>query len=100
MSKKTTNLLGIIIAIIAGTYFYITLCSECSSNQENTSADTTIPSTVEKELKKKVYYIRANPQGIERKLILNFDASIGVFKSRLSSKRKTEINFNQLNNNP
>ncbi|NNG10722.1 MAG: hypothetical protein HKM92_11155, partial [Arenibacter sp.] len=50
MSKKTTNLLGIIIAIIAGTYFYITLCSECSSNQENTSADTTVPNAGKKGL--------------------------------------------------
>ena len=29
MTKKTTNLLGIIITILAGTYFYITCCSEC-----------------------------------------------------------------------
>jgi len=71
-------LLGIIIAIIAGSYFYITLCSECSSNQENTSANTTIPNTREKELKRKLNYLRANPQGIGRKLILNFDASIGA----------------------
>lgn len=29
MTKKTTNLLGIIITILAGMYFYITCCSEC-----------------------------------------------------------------------
>jgi len=29
MTKTTTNLLGIIITILAGTYFYITCCSEC-----------------------------------------------------------------------
>ncbi len=29
MTKTTTNLLGIIITILAGTYFYITLCSSC-----------------------------------------------------------------------
>ncbi|EAR02977.1 OmpA family protein [Maribacter sp. HTCC2170] len=29
MTKRTTNLLGIIITILAGTYFYITCCSEC-----------------------------------------------------------------------
>lgn len=50
MSKKTTNLLGILIAIIAGTYFYIALCSECSSKQANNSTDTTIPNTGKQEL--------------------------------------------------
>ena len=54
MSKKTTNLLGIIIAIIAGTYFYIALCSECSSKQEETSTNTTSPHTGKQELIKKV----------------------------------------------
>ncbi len=36
MTKKSTNLLGIIITILAGTYFYITCCSECgmSSNEK------------------------------------------------------------------
>lgn len=29
MTKTTTNLLGILITILAGTYFYITCCSEC-----------------------------------------------------------------------
>ncbi len=31
MTKKTTNLLGIIITILAGTYFYITCCSSCGT---------------------------------------------------------------------
>ncbi|QLG45520.1 OmpA family protein [Costertonia aggregata] len=30
MSKTTTNLIGILLTILAGTYFYITYCSECS----------------------------------------------------------------------
>ncbi len=34
MSKTTTNLLGIIITILAGTYFYITCCSECGTTQK------------------------------------------------------------------
>ena len=36
MTKKSTNLLGIIIIILAGTYFYITCCSECgmASNEK------------------------------------------------------------------
>ena len=36
MTKKSTNLLGIIITILAGTYFYITCCSECgmASNEK------------------------------------------------------------------
>ncbi len=29
MSKRTTNLIGLIITILAGTYFYIMYCSEC-----------------------------------------------------------------------
>lgn len=32
MTRTTTNLIGIIIAILAGTYFYIMYCSECSIN--------------------------------------------------------------------
>ncbi|WP_291865389.1 OmpA family protein [Maribacter sp.] len=31
MTKTTTNLLGILITILAGTYFYITYCSECGA---------------------------------------------------------------------
>lgn len=31
MTKTTTNLLGIIITILAGTYFYITCCSSCGA---------------------------------------------------------------------
>lgn len=31
MTKTTTNLLGILITILAGTYFYVTYCSECGS---------------------------------------------------------------------
>ena len=34
MTKKTTNLLGIIITILAGTYFYITCCSECGMSSQ------------------------------------------------------------------
>ncbi|MBT8264764.1 MAG: hypothetical protein HKN52_09480 [Eudoraea sp.] len=29
MSKRTTNLIGLIITILAGTYFYVMYCSEC-----------------------------------------------------------------------
>lgn len=32
MTRTTTNLIGIIITILAGTYFYIMYCSECSIN--------------------------------------------------------------------
>ncbi|WP_281541635.1 hypothetical protein [Maribacter aestuarii] len=31
MTKTTTNLLLMLITILAGTYFYITYCSECGS---------------------------------------------------------------------
>lgn len=36
MSKKTTNLLGIVIAIVAGTYFYLMLCNTCITKTEDT----------------------------------------------------------------
>jgi len=29
MSKRTTNLIGLVITILAGTYFYMMYCSEC-----------------------------------------------------------------------
>ncbi|NJB71283.1 outer membrane protein OmpA-like peptidoglycan-associated protein [Saonia flava] len=32
MTKTTTNLLGILITILAGTYFYICMCSECGTS--------------------------------------------------------------------
>ncbi|MEO0525616.1 MAG: OmpA family protein [Bacteroidota bacterium] len=34
MSKTTTNLLGIIITILAGTYFYLNYCSECAAKEK------------------------------------------------------------------
>lgn len=44
MTKKTTNLLGIIITILAGTYFYITCCSECGmSSQEDSQKEVMAP---------------------------------------------------------
>jgi len=36
MSKKTTNLLGIVIAIVAGTYFNIMLCNTCITKTDDT----------------------------------------------------------------
>ena len=36
MSKKTTNLLGIVIAIVAGTYFNLMLCNTCITEAEDT----------------------------------------------------------------
>lgn len=42
MSKKTTNLLGIVIAIVAGTYFNFMLCNTCITYAEDTpSVDKT-----------------------------------------------------------
>ena len=38
MSKRRTNLLGIVIAIIAGTYFNIMLCNNCSSETVDTAS--------------------------------------------------------------
>lgn len=32
MNKNTTNILGIIIAILAGTYFFVMYCNLCSSD--------------------------------------------------------------------
>ena len=34
MTKTTTNLLGIIIVILAGIYFYVMYCSECNAEYE------------------------------------------------------------------
>ncbi|WP_411029156.1 hypothetical protein [Spongiimicrobium sp. 3-5] len=41
MTKKTTNLLGLIITILAGTYFYVMYCSECGSTSNETSSSQT-----------------------------------------------------------
>ncbi|MBU2907164.1 MULTISPECIES: hypothetical protein [Arenibacter] len=44
MSKKTTNLLGIVIAIVAGTYFNLMLCNTCITETEDTP---TVENTVD-----------------------------------------------------
>tara|TARA_R100001369_G_scaffold30236_2_gene53903 strand:+ start:25981 stop:26178 length:198 start_codon:yes stop_codon:yes gene_type:complete len=36
MSKKATNLLGIVIAIVAGTYFNLMLCNTCITEAADT----------------------------------------------------------------
>ncbi|MEG3656375.1 hypothetical protein V5097_03120 [Arenibacter palladensis] len=42
MSKKTTNLLGIVIAIVAGTYFNLMLCNTCvTETVDNPSVENT-----------------------------------------------------------
>jgi len=44
MTKTTTNLIGIIITILAGTYFYITCCSECGTAvKEEPTKEVLIP---------------------------------------------------------
>lgn len=43
MSKTTTYLLGMLITILVGTYFYITFCSECAASN---SIDKEVPETV------------------------------------------------------
>lgn len=35
MTRTTTNLLGIIITILAGTYFFVSYCSECRTSEES-----------------------------------------------------------------
>ena len=58
MSKRTTNILGIVIAIIAGTYFNIMMCNNCSSeiddisSLENSEVIDNSNSDVEKKHKK------------------------------------------------
>ncbi|MCM4171176.1 hypothetical protein DHD32_06775 [Arenibacter sp. TNZ] len=37
MSKRTTNLLGIVITIIAGTFFNIMMCNSCTTELDHTS---------------------------------------------------------------
>ncbi|WP_430968206.1 hypothetical protein [Spongiimicrobium sp. 2-473A-2-J] len=44
MTKTTTNLIGIAIAILAGTYFFVMYCSECGANPKEVSAsEATVP---------------------------------------------------------
>jgi len=48
MSKTTTNILAIVITILAGTYFFVTYCNECSTQSEKipeTSQEETISAT-------------------------------------------------------
>ncbi len=44
MTKTTTNLVGILITILAGIYFFVTYCSECRvSNEESTVVEDNTP---------------------------------------------------------
>lgn len=42
MTKKTTYLLGILITILVGTYFYISCCSSCGAGNEEVLIEETI----------------------------------------------------------
>jgi len=35
MTKTTTNVIGIIIVILAGIYFYVSYCGTCARDNEN-----------------------------------------------------------------
>jgi OOP family OmpA-OmpF porin len=47
MTKTTTNLLLMMITIVAGMYFYITCCSECNSTDTEPPAEPTITKELE-----------------------------------------------------
>ncbi len=38
MTKTTTNLIGILITILSGTYFFVMYCSECGAAEKQTAA--------------------------------------------------------------
>ena len=38
MTKTTTNVIGIIIVILAGIYFYVTYCSNCGKQDDEAAA--------------------------------------------------------------
>lgn len=46
MTKTTTNLVGILITILAGTYFFVTYCSECGveKNEPTVMKEQILPS--------------------------------------------------------
>jgi phage FluMu protein Com len=48
MSKRTTNLIGLIITILAGTYFYVMYCSECRRINGFTMQETERPLEIKK----------------------------------------------------
>jgi hypothetical protein len=41
MTKRTTNLLGIIITILAGIYFFVMYCSECGLDDDLATIEST-----------------------------------------------------------
>ena len=45
MTKKTTNLLGILITILAGTYFSLIYCAPCNSDSGDGLVSTTVSET-------------------------------------------------------
>lgn len=48
MTKNTTNLLGIVITILAGTYFFITYCSACGTSSNRKSRTEVLAPRVSK----------------------------------------------------
>ncbi|WP_297691232.1 hypothetical protein [uncultured Eudoraea sp.] len=64
MTKKTTNLLGIIITILAGIYFFVMYCSQCGldddfatlHNEDSSVVNNTMnPETIEKSKQEFLY---------------------------------------------
>ena len=58
MSKKTTNILGIVITILAGIYFYAMCCNQCDSMEQ----DKTLLETSEGMENKSATYFFKNEQ--------------------------------------
>jgi hypothetical protein len=50
MSKRTTNLIGLILTILAGTYFYVMYCSECRRINGFTFQEVERPKQLKKEV--------------------------------------------------
>ncbi|APQ17160.1 OmpA family protein [Maribacter hydrothermalis] len=92
MTKTTTNLLLMLITIVAGTYFYVTCCSEC-----NAGAVTTEPSTEQviiKEPEATAYPFAIDGNGFTYNTNdnYNFNLSSQTFLTPLSLELKNGVN--------
>ncbi|MFX0556242.1 OmpA family protein [Maribacter sp. CXY002] len=86
MSKTTTNLLLMLITIVAGTYFYITSCSECLSKVEE-ATNNVEGHTDDKKISKtnmNLGLARAN-------FAKNYRIRNGISDTRINTSSKGEI---------
>ncbi len=86
MTKTTTNLLGIIITILAGTYFFVTYCSECGTSNEAVPGEEDIVAPVVPEATSYPFSFSGGDYAYNVNDNFNFNVSSSSILSPVSQK--------------